>query len=665
MIKQFTKAGILALLVLTGSQAMAASQPLSSQQLSQMRQQFVVAERALKKGQLTRYKKLQAQLTEYPLYPYLKYAELKHRLKKAPGKEITAFLEQYQKTPLANKLHYRWMKTLARQKQWDLFIKNYQVTGDDKLRCAYSQALYASGKAKRAHELTESLWLTGHSLPGNCDVPIDNWKQAGKLTPDLLWKRINLAMRAGKTQLARYLAKQLDKSEKFWIPLWFKVRRNPEFIIQAEQRFSEQNPRILRWVIADALPRLARKQPDKALSLWESYSKQYPFTPQEIMRVERSLLRYLPNKSESSASAFLNKPDFIHLKKQLLSDQLFSAIAEQDWSSALNQLDQFPIKTQHDPRWVYWRGRILEAIGRLEEARSTYLLNTDTRSYYSFLSADRAGNTYDFAHRPLSFAEQELDSLTKIPAFVRARELFILNRSADARREWQWATQQMNKAELLKAATLANQWGWHDRAIATLALARYWDDLEMRFPLAHQKQVISQSKHRNINPAWVFAVIRQESAFTADARSGAGALGLMQLMPSTAKQVARNLRIRMRGKNDLLNVNTNIKLGISYLKKVYDRFNGHKVLATAAYNAGHYRVKQWLPEESQAADLWIETVPFEETQDYMKRVLVYTAIYEQRLGVHTVPISQRMTPVSIDKKLSQHSNKNATSKGRS
>lgn len=644
---------------------MAATQSLSSQQLSQMRQQFVVAERALKKGQLTRFRKIQAQLTDYPLYPYLKYAELKHRMKKASAEEIKTFLKHYRQTPLANKLHYRWLRTLARQKRWDLFIANYQPTSDDKLRCAYNQALYASGKAKRAHLLTESLWLTGHSLPRSCDAPIDTWKQAGKLTPDLLWKRINLAMRGGKTRLARYLAKQLDKSEKFWIPLWFKIRRNPEFIIQTEQRFTKQQPKILQWLIVDALPRLARKQPDKALSLWESYSKRYPFTPQEVMRIERSLLRHLSNQSESTARVFFNKPDYLHLKKQLQSDLVFSAIAEQDWASALNQLDQLPLKSQHEPRWVYWRGRILEAIGRLEEARSTYLLNTDTRSYYSFLSADRAGNTYDFAHRPLSFAEQELHSLTKIPGFVRARELFILNRSADARREWQWATQQMNKAELLKAATLANQWGWHDRAISTLALARYWDDLELRFPLAHQKQVISQSRHRSINPAWVFAVIRQESAFTPDARSGAGALGLMQLMPRTAKQVARNLRIRMRGQSDLLNVNTNIKLGIGYLKKVYDRFNGHNVLATAAYNAGHNRVKQWLPEVSQAADLWIETVPFDETRDYMKRVLVYTAIYEQRLGMDTVPLSQRMTPVSVEKKLSQDSDRNSTPKDRS
>ena len=669
MTKQLITIGILTLLVLTevltGERAIAAPQSEQAHQLSLLRQQFVLAERNLKKGQLARYKKRQQQLTHYPLYPYLKYAEFKRRLNKAKTQEIKDFIKRYEQTPLADRLHYRWLKTLARHKRWSLLVENYQPTENIQLRCSYIQALYATRQSQRAHLLTESLWLTGRSLPRSCDATIKIWQQAGKLTSDLLWKRINLAMRAGKTRLARYLAKQLDKKEKFWVPLWLKVRRNPEFVIQVQQRFTEQQPDVLRWIIADALPRLARKQPEKALSLWESYSKQYHFTPQEVVRIERGLLRHLSHESETVTRAFFNKPDYRHLKKQLQSEQIFSAITDHDWPTALNQLEQLPPKIQHEPRWIYWRGRILEALGRLEEARSIYLLNNDARDYYSFLAADRAGNTYHFAHRPLSFETQELSSLNNNAAFIRARELFILNRPSDARREWNLATQKMNKAELLKAATLANQWGWYDRAISALALARYWDDLELRFPLAHQKLVVAQSKRRKINPAWAFAVIRQESAFTPDARSSAGALGLMQLMPRTAKQVARNLRIRMRGQGDLLNVSTNIRLGIGYLKKVYDRFSGHSVLATAAYNAGHYRVKQWLPEESQAADLWVETVPFDETRDYMKRVLTYTAIYEQRLGMSTVPLSQRMTPVSVDKKLSKHSNNAASPKGSS
>lgn len=177
------------------------------------------------------------------------------------------------------------------------------------------------------------------------------------------------------------------------------------------------------------------------------------------------------------------------------------------------------------------------------------------------------------------------------------------------------------------------------------------DDLELRFPLTYKKYIEKQAKHEKINPAWAFAVIRQESAFTTDARSSAGALGLMQLMPRTARQVARSLRIKRPNRHDLLKSNINIKLGIRYLRKLQKRFNGSSVLATAAYNAGPHRVKSWLPkEETQNADLWIENVPFTETRKYLKRVLTYTIIYEQRLGLETRPLLERMAPISIPNK---------------
>jgi soluble lytic murein transglycosylase len=199
---------------------------------------------------------------------------------------------------------------------------------------------------------------------------------------------------------------------------------------------------------------------------------------------------------------------------------------------------------------------------------------------------------------------------------------------------------------LLKASKLAHRFGWYDRAIVTMAQAGYWDDLEMRFPLAHQKLVLKHATQQKINPAWAFAIIRQESAFTPDARSGAGAMGLMQLMPRTARQVARSMRLRRPGRYDLINITTNVRLGVGYLKKVFDKFNGNSVLATAAYNAGGYRVKQWLPETgSIPADIWVEQVPFSETQDYLKRVLVYTIIYEKRLGLESVPLIKRMLPI--------------------
>jgi soluble lytic murein transglycosylase len=300
-------------------------------------------------------------------------------------------------------------------------------------------------------------------------------------------------------------------------------------------------------------------------------------------------------------------------------------------------MDRLPQEEQHTERWRYWRARALEATGRLEEARAVFLLNADSRGYYGFLSADRAGMGYHFDHHPINVSAKDLSSIEKIPAIERARELYALNRIVDARREWNHALQQLDKPQKLAAAQLAHDWNWHDRAIITFAQAQYWDDLEKRFPLAHQELVISQSNQQRINPAWAFAIIRQESAFTNDARSHAGAMGLMQLLPRTARQIARSLRIRFH-RNDLLNANTNLKLGINYLKTVKDKFKGNNVLATAAYNAGHNRVRP--------ADIWIENVPFDETRNYLKRVMTYTVIYERRLGKRPTPLLERMLPIS-------------------
>ena len=182
---------------------------------------------------------------------------------------------------------------------------------------------------------------------------------------------------------------------------------------------------------------------------------------------------------------------------------------------------------------------------------------------------------------------------------------------------------------------MAQIWEWPSQAIITLAKIRDWNDLELRFPLAYREQVDQHAKILGLDSAWIYAILRQESAFISDARSGAGAMGLMQLMPRTARQVASRSKHAPLKTTDLFHPKVNIELGSSYLNEVYRRLQENPVLATAAYNAGPSRVLRWLPEESQPTDIWIETVPFRETREYLKRVLAYTLIYAHRLGKKT------------------------------
>jgi soluble lytic murein transglycosylase len=623
-----------------------AAHALPNADLSEQRHLFQEAEQAIKAGHMDRYRQLSAKLDDYPLQPYLKYSELRQRLRSTAPEEIRAFLSNNADTPIAILLHHRWLRTLAQQHRWQELVNNYYLTNDRYLQCRYAHALYQIGQTERAHIVVENLWLTGRSLPRACDAPIDSWREAGKLSDDLIWKRINLAIQSGHIRLALYLADYLPESQRFWVNIWSKIRREPEYLREVNDHFQNVHQPVLRWITVYGLTRLARRDPARAAEYWTELKPVYDFTEQEQERVERRLSLALARQGDAESYRWLEKLDLKNERSEVQAIHILSAIQDRDWESALDWLNQLSPELQHSERWRYWRGRVLEGLGRFEEARAIYNLTADNRSYYSFLAADRAGNRYQFTHRPLLFSNDELQDLRNIPALLRAGELYALNRVADARREWNYAMGHMSKSQLLKAAKLADEWGWHDRAIMTLAQAKYWDDLELRFPLAHQKTVVKQAQRQNINPAWAFAVIRQESAFTTDARSNAGALGLMQLLPRTARYVARTLRIRMHGQRDLLDADTNIELGVRYLRRVKERFDGHPVLATAAYNAGATNVRRWLPTESTLpADLWVEMVPFHETRDYLKRVLTYTVIYEQRLGQQPVPLLDRMPPV--------------------
>jgi len=216
----------------------------------------------------------------------------------------------------------------------------------------------------------------------------------------------------------------------------------------------------------------------------------------------------------------------------------------------------------------------------------------------------------------------------------------------DARREWQFTIKQMSPRQLQLAAVLASKLGWHDRAVLTIGRTKTLDDLKLRYPIVFEKKVLRHSKRNKIQPAWVYGVLRQESAYMTDARSHAGALGLMQLMPRTAKSEARRLRLRLRNKNEILNVDKNIRLGTAHLKRVLDINKGHHVLATASYNAGVHRVTTWLPKSNTVpADIWIETIPFKETRKYVKRVMSTMAVFEKHLQQPITPMLKRLDTI--------------------
>jgi len=473
--------------------------------------------------------------------------------------------------------------------------------------------------------------------------------KSGRITQDLVLERIRLAMQSNRRQLAQYLKQYVNQEDQHWIDLWIKVRRKPELIL-SETKLKSNIP-IVRWILIDALIRISKKDALEGAKLWAGFKSRYSFSEQEQDRLVRRLTLYLSRIDDVDSIKWLNATNYLSDDSYLTGIHIISSIRDRDWESAIDWLDRLNSVDRHSEKWRYWRARVYEAMGRLEEARNIYHLNATERSYYGFLAADRNGLNYQFGDKPLVYSSKEISALEQNPALLRARELYVLNQIVDARREWHYAIQRMDSTQILVAAQAADQWGWHDRAIVTFGQAKYWDDIKRRFPLVHQNLVVKQSQTQQINPAWAFAIIRQESAFTSDARSHAGAMGLMQLLPRTARQVARTNRLKYRNRYDLLNINTNVKLGVRYLKKVSDHFNGNSVLATAAYNAGQHRVNTWLPKAPVSADIWVETVPFNETRDYLKRVMTYTIIYEQRLGHSPKSILNNMPVIQAKKKI--------------
>lgn len=605
---------------------------------------FLAAEQALKRDRMAEFRRLRGQLQDYPLYPYLDYEALKKRLSRASVAEVDNFLLNYAETPLAARLRGTWLDRLAKEKRWAAYLNAYKPGRNISRRCHQLHALIATGKSAEAMPLVGDIWLYGKSRPSACDPVFDAWAKAGLRTPEMSWKRIEKAMEAGQWRLAEYLARQLSNTDRVWVKRWVRLYRNPRHADDID-RYKAKHP-YREAMLSHAVRRLARWDGAEALQLWKKIQPRYPFSDDQIRRTEHYLVRNLVREPAPEAYEFVRGvrvgPDdlLVHAAR------IRAALLREDWPRVAEWISALPEAERKEERWSYWLARALEGNNDLDAADALYRRVAEERSYYGFLAADRVGLEYHLAHIETPTAAEDLARIGDIDGVKRARELFALERWTDARREWRDATRRMDPEQLKAAAKLAEQSGWHDRAIFTLARTGYWDDLELRFPLQHAELVELNAERQGIDIAWVFAVMRQESAFMNNARSHAGAMGLMQLMPATARNVARKvLKTKPPRRSDLLRPDTNIALGSAYLKQMKGELGDSAVLATAAYNAGPHRVTRWLPARTLPADIWIELVPFKETRGYLRRVLAYTVIYEKRMGLRPTRLRDRLHPV--------------------
>jgi len=609
---------------------------------ARLRQAFEAVEARVKTGVATP-REVEA-LADYALYPYLLYEGLTRTLRLTDAPAITAFLSDYADTPLATRLRSQWLIWLYRQGAWDTFLEFFQPTGYTTMTCRHLHALAAAGQEDAALARAPEVWLAGQSQPDECDPVFDLMQRRGHLTPQRVWERIGLAMAAGRPSLASYPKRFLPRADQSWVELWVTVRRRPETIL--EGRHFQGHERRAREIVVYGIERWARRSPARAARAWLQVRDRHPFSAAEHSAVARTLGLYLYRRHPYEALDWLARVTGETADDQVHRARIMGHAKLGDWQAVLEWLDDHGPDHQDSGRWRYWRARALEAIGDDAGSRDLYDEVARLRSFYGFLAADRLDLPYHLNHRALDPAPEVAARVRDLPALARIRELYALGRDLDARREWHHLRSHLEREELEALAAVAHERGHHFHAILALGRSESWDYLDIRFPLPHRDVVMARAKAQGLDPAWVFAVARQESAFAPEARSPKGALGLMQLLPSTAEGVARRLKTRAMSR-DLFDVDNNIALGTAYLRGLMERFDGHAVLATAAYNAGPHRVQSWLPEERPlAADIWVEDMPFAETRKYVKRVFSYTAIYQSFLGAPPTRLSARMPAVA-------------------
>ena len=595
------------------------------EQQEALRQLFLQAEQAVEQRDASAYRKLAAQLQGYPLYPYLQYQWLKQNLD--DEQQVKRFLQQHHTSYFAGLLKGKWLYHLARNKNWNTFLQYYRDDGDARLQCYFRRAQFHTGKRDKALAGAADLWAVGKSQPKVCDPLFAQLKKSSLFTTVLFWKRFQAAMQNHNIRLAKYVKKLMPPSQQRTASLWLKLHRNPARYLPELLKHDDIAPAPAMFT--HAIKRLASRDVQRAVEWWDANRQRFALTEKQCNTTETRLALKLAY--ENSLDAYQRLGDLPDANYHSKTWRIRVALAEQDWLRVIEAINALSDVQKRQEKWQYWLARAYEETGKDALADSLYSGLSVKRDFYAYLAADKLGRHYQLADRPLDILPQQIEAVQKLEGMQAVRELLALDREELARQQWWHVIRQLDHSHVPVAAKLAQQWRWHDVAIFTIARVKYWDDVELRFPLGYSDEIHKHALIHDLDPAILFGITRRESAFNKVARSPVGARGLMQLMPKTARYVARQMGERWHGVKDLLEPDNNLKYGAWYYQYLLKKFDGNYAAALAAYNAGPHRVKKWLPKESLPADIWIETIPLRETRDYVTSVLVYAMIYKQRL----------------------------------
>ncbi|ASJ75968.1 transglycosylase SLT domain-containing protein [Granulosicoccus antarcticus] len=611
------------------------------------REQFTQALDALKSGQRSRFDALEVALADYPLREYLEYERLKRDWRdETPGAvqidQLNDFEQRTGDASLTRRLTHTLQKRFADTEQWRTFLALSHSRLAAAMSCEMLQARQATGALDGFDDDVIELWVKPRKHDKDCQEILDKLQAANTPPVAAIWEKIYQAMEANKPEFAKPMLGYLATTDRKQVERWIKSGKKPQaFVLSGDL---DQDTLLNRIILLDLLVDWSREDTLAAMTHWLKIRDKYAFTADGYYETHRALAMRAAYRRMPEAAAWLRSFEVREDDLELMEWRIRTSLLAQDWPAVLASIALLPPEERQEDHWAYWEARALGQLDRVSEAQAIYTKLADLQSYYGFLSADKMQLEYSIYDEPIIPGVSLLARLSAEPALVRAREFHHVDLTNESRREWNNWLRGKTSEELATAAVLASSWGMHDRAIYAAGLSDSPRAIALRFPVLYRSDVARASMEHSIEPAWIFGVMRRESAYIRDVRSGAGAVGLMQLMPATAKYVA-GLQGKRNWKGDLTDSATNIGFGTYYLRHVMNKFNDHQVLATASYNAGPSRVDQWLRDSSIEADIWIDTIPFTETRRYVRAVLAYAAIYDYHLRGTAQRLSEKLRPI--------------------
>ncbi len=595
-------------------------------------------------GDPVRFARYAKGLEDSALGPWIAYWGLSMRLEDASIAEVREFLGRYGDTYVAERLRGEWLKVLGKRGEWSEFEREQALYGREDLEidCYGLQRKLEQDADAASAEAMRVMWREPRELPEGCGRLADRLAQAGRLGTTNIWARVRLLFQAGQITAAKTALGYLSRAESPDERLLAEAARQPKRLLERLPKKIEKRP--LRELAVLAVLRYARADPGGAAQAMEKLAPKLPEAEVDYLwaRIGYEGAR----EHHPDALKWYERGGDTPLDDNQLAWKARAGLRLARWDVVRDTIDAMPADMRREPTWIYWYGRALAARGEDTEARASYLRIAGQMDFYGLLAAEELGYATQLPAKAHVPTEEEVAAAAADAGLERALDLIRLGIRTEGVKEWQFATRTFDDAQLLAASEFARRAEVYDRSIQAADRTVRQHNFALRYPAPFREVFSEYAKTYGLDEAWVLGLVRQESRFISQARSEAGAAGLMQVMPRTARYIARKIGLRdYRGKS-MTEVQTNVTLGTRYLKMVLDQL-GHPVLASAAYNAGPARARRWRDESRPLEGaIYVETIPFPETRDYVKKVMANAFFYGALTGQEPTSLKARLGTIA-------------------